>query len=83
MTTGTGSSASRSVAKRLRPELPLIICGKCKQKIMMEYRVKRQGPNKGRVFYKCSDRDMSFLRTEAGAGFGPWVFKIPNGKKKI
>ncbi|XP_066335752.1 uncharacterized protein [Miscanthus floridulus] len=57
MTTGTGSSASRSVAKRLRPELPLIICGKCKQKIVMEYRVKRQGPNKGRVFYKCPDRD--------------------------
>ena len=49
MTTGTGSSASRSVAKRLRPELPLIICGKCKQKIVTEYRVKRQGPNKGRV----------------------------------
>ncbi|XP_066374438.1 uncharacterized protein [Miscanthus floridulus] len=57
MTTVTGSSASRSVAKRLRPELPLIICGKCKQKIVMEYRVKRQGPNKGRVFYKCPDRD--------------------------
>ena len=62
MTTGTGSSASRSVAKRLRPELPLIIYGKCKQKIVMEYRVKRQGPNKGRVFYKCPDRDVSFLR---------------------
>ncbi|XP_066354190.1 uncharacterized protein [Miscanthus floridulus] len=57
MTTVTGSSASRSVAKRLRPELPLITCGKCKQKIVMEYRVKRQGPNKGRVFYKCPDRD--------------------------
>ena len=62
MTIGTGSSASRSVAKRLRLELPLIICGKCKQKIVMEYWVKRQGPNKGHVFYKCPDRDVSFLR---------------------
>ena len=51
-----------SVTKRLRPELPLIICGKCKQKIVMEYRVKRHGPNKGRVFYKCPDHNVSFLR---------------------
>ena len=60
MTTGTGSSASRSVAKQLRPELPLIICGKCKQKIVMEYRMKKDGPNNDRIFYKCPDRNVSY-----------------------
>ena len=60
MATASGSSASHGFPKRLRPGLPLIPCGKCKQKIVMEYRVKRQGPNKGRVFYKCPDRDVSF-----------------------
>ena len=42
---------------------PLIACGKCcdETKIMMEYRVKKEGPNKGRIFYKCPDRNVSYF----------------------
>ena len=60
MTTTSGSSASHRVTKRLRPDLPLIACGKCEEKIMMEYRVK-QCPNKGCIFYKCPDRNVSYF----------------------
>jgi hypothetical protein len=56
MTTASGSSASHRVPKRLRPDLPLIACGKCEEKIVMEYQV-----NKGRIFYKCSDRNVSYF----------------------
>ena len=31
-----GSSASHRVPKRLRQDLPLIACGKCEKKIVME-----------------------------------------------
>jgi hypothetical protein len=39
MLTTSGSSASHRVPKeRLRPDLPLIVCGKCEQKTVLEYR---------------------------------------------
>ena len=62
MSTASGSSASNRFPKRLRPGLPLIPCGKChdETKIVMEYRVK-EGPNKGCIFYKCPDRNVSYF----------------------
>ena len=62
MATASGSSASHGFPKRLRPYLPLIPCGKCRDetKIVMEYRVK-EGPNKDRIFYKCPDRNVSYF----------------------
>jgi hypothetical protein len=64
MATTFGSSASHGFPKRLRSGLPFIACGKCHDatKIVMEYRVK-EGPNKGRIFYKCSDRNVSYFIT--------------------
>jgi hypothetical protein len=50
MATASGSLVSHRVPKRLRPDLPLIACGECKQKIVMEYRVRKEGPTKGRIF---------------------------------
>jgi len=63
MATTYASSASPGFSKRLRPGLPLIPCGKCddEMKIVMEYRVKKEGPNKDRIFYKCPDCNMSYL----------------------
>ena len=63
MATASGSSASHGFPKRLRPVLPLIACGKCcdETKIVMEYRVKKEGPNKCRIFYKCPDRNVSYF----------------------
>ena len=61
MTTASGSSASHRVPKRLRPDLPLIACGKCEEKIVMEYRVRKECPNKGRILYKCPDRNVSYF----------------------
>jgi len=49
MATVTGSSVSQRVQKRYRPELPLITCGKCGQKIVMEYKVSKEGVNKGHL----------------------------------
>jgi hypothetical protein len=65
MATVTGSSVSQRVQKRYRPELPLITCGKCGQKILMEYKVSKEGVNKGRIFYKCPDRNVSYFQTFA------------------
>ena len=61
MTTMTGSSISQRVQKRYRPELPLITCGKCGQKIVMEYKVSKEEVNKGRIFYKGLDRNVSYF----------------------
>ena len=61
MATASGSSASHGVPKRLRPDLPLIACGKCGQKTVREYRVKKKGPNRGRIFYTCLDREVRNL----------------------
>ena len=63
MSTASGSSASHGFPKRLRPSLPLIACGKCcdETKIVMEYRVKKEGHNKDRIFYKCLDRNVSYF----------------------
>jgi hypothetical protein len=63
MATTYASSASPGFSKRLRSGLPLIPCGKCdnETKIVMEYRVKKEGPNKGRIFYKCPDCNVSCL----------------------
>ena len=61
MTIVFGSSASHRVTKRLRPDLTLIACGKCEEKIVMEYRVRKESPNKGRIFYKCPDRNVSYF----------------------
>ena len=63
MATASRSSASHGFPKRLRPGLPLIPCSKCRDetKIVMEYRVKKEGPNKGRIFYKCPDRNVSYF----------------------
>jgi len=44
----------------LRPDLLLIACGECKQKIAKEYRVKKEKINKGRIFYKCLDREVGY-----------------------
>ena len=63
MATAFGSSASHRVSNRLRPDLPLIACGKCEEKIVMEYQVRKECPNKGRIFYKCSDRNVSYFVT--------------------
>jgi hypothetical protein len=61
METASRSLASHGFPKRLRPDLPLIPCGKCRDetKIVIEYRVKKEGPNKSRIFYKCPDRNVS------------------------
>ena len=61
MATASGSSASHRVPKRLRSDLPLIACGKCEEKIVMEYRVRKECSNKGRIFYKCTDHNMSYF----------------------
>ena len=63
MATASGSSASHGFPKRLRLGLPLIACGKCcdETKIVIEYRVKKEGPNKGRILYKCPDRNVSYF----------------------
>jgi len=61
MATVTGSSVScHRDPKRLWLDLPLIACGECKQKIVKEYRVKREGINKGRIFCKCPDREVGY-----------------------
>jgi len=57
----TGSSVSQRVQKRYWPELPLVTCGKCGQKIVMEYKVLKEGVIKGRIFYKCPDRNVSYF----------------------
>jgi hypothetical protein len=59
MATASGSLGSHEVRKRLRPNLPLIPCGECKKKIVLEYQVKKECPNKGRIFYMCPDRNVS------------------------
>jgi hypothetical protein len=61
MATASGSMASHRVPKRLRPGLLLIACGKCEEKIVMEYQVRKVCPNKGRIFYKCPDRNVSYF----------------------
>jgi len=56
-----GSSVSRHRdPKRLWPDLPLIACGECKKKIVKDYRVKKDGINKGRIFYKCVNREVGY-----------------------
>jgi len=65
MATMIGSSVSQRVQKRYRPELPLITYGKCGQKIVMEYKVSKDGVNKGRIFYKCPDRNVTYFQTFA------------------
>ena len=54
MATASGSSASHRVTKRLRPDLPLIACGKCEEKIVMVYRVRKECP-------KCPDHNVSYF----------------------
>ena len=61
MSTASGSLASHRVPKRLRPDLPLIACSKCEDKIVMEYQVRKECPNKGHIFYKCPDRNVSYF----------------------
>ena len=61
MATTSGSSSSHGVPKQLRPDLPLIACGKCGQKTMLEYRVKKKSPNQGHIFYMCPDRNVSYF----------------------
>ena len=59
MATASGSSSSHGVPKRLRLDLSPIACGKCGQKTVREYRVKKKGPNQGRIFYTCPDHEVS------------------------
>jgi hypothetical protein len=59
MATASGSSASHGVPERLRSYLPLMACSECKQKTLLECRVKKQCPNHGRIFYECPDRNVS------------------------
>jgi len=46
--------------KRLQPDLSLIACGECKQKIVKEYQVKKERINKSRIFYKCLYREVGY-----------------------
>ena len=39
----------------------LIACGKCGQKTILEYRVTKKGPNQGRIFYTCPNRNVSYF----------------------
>jgi len=57
--TASRSSASHGVPTRLRLDLPLIACGKCGQKTVREYKVKKKGPHQGSIFYTCPDRELS------------------------
>jgi hypothetical protein len=59
MVTASESLASHGVPKRLRPDLPLIACGKCDQKITRECRMKKKGLNQGRIFYMCPNHEVS------------------------
>ena len=59
MVTASGSLALHGVPKRLRPDLTLITCGKCGQKTVREYKVKKKDPNQGRIFYTCPDGEVS------------------------
>ena len=61
MATASGSSASHGVPKRPRTDLPLIACGKCGQKTVREYRVKKKGVNQGRIFYTCPNHEVSYF----------------------
>ena len=61
MATASGSSASHRVPKRLRPDLPLIAYDKCEEKTVIEYRVRKKCPNKGHIFYKYPDRNVSYF----------------------
>jgi hypothetical protein len=63
MATTSAWFASHGFSKRLRPGLLLIPSSKGddETKNMMEYRVKKEGPNKGRIFYKCPDCNVSYL----------------------
>ena len=47
------------VAWALEPPTEHLI--KCEEKIVMEYRVRKECPNKGRIFYKCPDRNVSYF----------------------
>jgi hypothetical protein len=60
MATASGSSGLHGVRtkRRLRSELPLIPCGECENRIVVEYRMK-EGPNKGHIFYTCPDSNVS------------------------
>ena len=60
MATASGSSASHGVPKRMRPDIPLIACGKCGKKTVREYKMRKKDPNQGRIFYMCSDREVIF-----------------------
>jgi len=66
MASASGSSASHGFCERLRPDLPLIACSECKQKTMLEYRVK-ESLNHGHIVYKCPDHNVwSFGRVFYG-----------------
>jgi len=52
---GHGSSVSHHQdPKRLWPDLPLIACGECKQKIVKEYRVKKRENQQGSYILQVS-----------------------------
>jgi hypothetical protein len=59
MATASKSSGWHGDPKQLWPHLPLIACHKCKQKTVLEYRVKKKDPNHGRIFYTCPDHNVS------------------------
>ena len=58
MVTGSSVSHHRD-PKRLRPDLPLVACGECKQKVVNEYRVKKEGINKD--LYSTSVRTVRWV----------------------
>jgi len=63
MAAASDSSASHRVQKRMRLDLPFIAWGEYQRNIMKEYRVKKECPNKGRIFYKCLDRNLGYFIT--------------------
>jgi hypothetical protein len=68
MATASESSSYHQVPKRLRLDLPIIACSECEQKIVTEYRVRKEYPNKGRIFYKCPNRNVSYFVAFDGYG---------------
>jgi hypothetical protein len=68
MATASESSSYHWVPMRLRLDLPLIVCNECEQKIVMEYQVRKEYPNKSRIFYKCPDRNVSYFVAFDGYG---------------
>ena len=59
MAAATGSSASHGVPKGWKTSL-FIVCGKCEQQIVREYRVNKKGPNNGCIYTSLDHEGVLF-----------------------